>query len=67
MQENVLSLQLEWGEVLDKLMAREDRERKRAMKRLRDTQEADLPASDVAVAGSKDDLRQRLRKLREAK
>lgn len=63
-QEKVLSLELEWGEVLDKLMAREDRERKRQMKRLRDSQEGDLPPADGGVAATKDDLRVKLSRLR---
>lgn len=65
MQEQVLSLRLEWDEVLDKLMAREDRERKRRLKALRDTQEAELPLEGGKAAPTKDDLRAKLKRLRE--
>jgi hypothetical protein len=63
-QERVLTLELEWGEVLDKILAREDRERKRRLKALKDDQAAEAPQGELPLAGTKDDLRQRVRALR---
>lgn len=64
MQERVMSLELEWAEVLDKIMAREDRERKRRIKALRDEHGPDNGQLSLPEASGKDDLRKRLGALR---
>lgn len=63
MQERVLALELEWSDVLDKLLAREDRERKRVMKALRDRQ-SDPEEVKQGEMATKDDLRAKLKRLR---
>ena len=66
-QEQVLALRLEWDEVMEKLMAREDRERKRRMKALRDMQEPQQEVGIPDVASTRDELRARLRAIRGGK
>lgn len=66
MQRRVMNLELEWGDFLDVSLAREDRERKRRLKALKDSQAPEqLPLDGVTAPRSKDDLRQRLRASRE--
>lgn len=47
LQSEVQRLRMEWTDVLDKLNAREDRERKRLAKALRGSLEPELPLADI--------------------